>query len=366
MLKIMKYIKTKNPLRSLVVRISAALTVIGVLIFGLISSNLVFAATSMSHVMVLETNMQATGQSALIVAFTAGAADSGSIVLNMGTSTTAVTASQTIGTTYGGTDCETLTGATAHLPGTPASTGNTNPTITITGTTALSTGTEYCFVLGTIAAQTAVTNATAGQYTVSLTDGSDSGSVGTDVISNDQVTVSAVVPPAFTMGIQNTSDNFSGNLSSGSVSATSGDTITINTNASHGWYLYGTDASTGLHSATAGKTIASGNTTGSVAPGANTTLSAGAEGYVTGIPAANISQGTGSGLGTTSATAAFASSGSGNGAGLSSTAMYQIASSTGPANSTTVKPLEYASISGVTPAGTDYSDTLTFVGAGSF
>lgn len=357
MLKLMDYLK--NRFASMRFRVAAIVAVVGVFGAMFMNAGLVFAST-MSHVTVMETNMNTSATSAVIVAFTAGASDAaGSLTLGMGSAVTAVAATQTVSTTYNGVDCKTITGASTDLPGTITSTSNTSPNIVLSSVGALTASTSYCFVLGTYAAQTAVTNAaTANPYTVTLTDGGDSGTGSIDLISNDQVTVSATVPPSFTMSIANTTDNFSANLSTTTIGSTPGDTITINTNAGHGWYLWASDSNTGLHSGSSGGSIPS------TTPGTNATLTAGTAGYVTAIPAANIVQGSGSG-GTTSATAAFASSGSGNGSGLNTTPTI-IASSTGTANAATVKPLEYAAIAGVTPAGTDYTDTITYVGAGSF
>ncbi|HEY4161154.1 MAG TPA: hypothetical protein VGM08_03770 [Candidatus Saccharimonadales bacterium] len=358
----------KKSLRSLLFRASAVLTLAGLVIAGLLNAGQAFAAT-MTHVTVLETNMQTSGQSALIVSFVAGASDaSGSVVINMGSAVSAVLAAPNVSTSYNSVSCATITGASTGLPGTLTSSGNTSPSITVSGAGALTLGTSYCFVVGTFAAQTAVTNSSsANAYAVTLTDGSDTGSGSVDVISSDQVSVSATVPASFTMSIANTADNFSANLSSASVGSTSGDNITINTNSSHGWFVWASDANIGLKSPTAGSsgyTIASGNSNGPVAAGTNTTLSSGHEGYVLGISSGNITQGSGSG-GTTSAATAFASSGTGNGAGLNTTPAI-IASSTGTANAAIIKPVQYAGISGITPAGTDYTDTITYIGAGSF
>jgi hypothetical protein len=174
--------------------------------------------------------------------------------------------------------------------------------------------------------------------------------------------VNATVPPSYTLALSGNTDNFSPlALSTGSIGSTTGITATVNTNAKNGWYLWGTDANTGLKSTTQSYTIPS------KTPGTNATLSAGTEGYVTALPtivgAGGITQG--SGAGTTSAITAYASSGSGNGSGLD-TSERQIATSTGTANGAIVTIKEYAAISATTPAATDYSDTITLVGAGSF
>jgi len=342
-------------------RLTALIAVASLLAATVLNASSAFAST-VTNLTIMETNMNTSGTAALIVSFKAGASDaSGSIVLGMGSATTAVAAAPTVSTTYNSVDCKTITGATTDLPGTLTSSANTNPTITITGMTALTSGTTYGFVVGTFAAQTAVTNsASANSYPVTFAvDGTDTGSGAVDVITSDQVTVSATVPASFTMAITNPTDNFSSNLSSASVTATPGDPITISSNASHGWNLWASDTNIGLKSVSAGNYVIASKT-----PGSNATITTAAEGYVTSIPAANITQGAGSG-GTTSAVTAYASSGSGNGSGLNTTPAI-IASSTGTANSAVVKPLEYASIIGTTPAATDYTDTITYIGEGSF
>ena len=356
MLKLMNHIK--NSLISLRFRISALITLIGILIATFAGTNLAFAST-VTHLTVLETNMDTSGTGALIVAFTAGASDAaGSIAIAMGSTVSSVASSPNEYTTYNSVSCTSITGASTTLPTTSPSVSGATGTLTLSGVNALTSGTSYCFVLGSTV-QTAVTNtATPGAYSVSFTDGTDTGTASDDVISNDQVTVNATVPPSFTMSIANTTDAFTANLASGTIGTTTGDTITVNTNAPHGFFIWGSDSNTGLHSPSAGATIPS------TTPGTNATLTAGTAGYVTAIPASNIVQGSGSG-GTTSATTAFASSGSGNGSGLNGTPAI-IASSTGTANGATIEPKEYAAISGVTPAGTDYTDTINLVGAGSF
>ncbi len=331
------------------------------MIASLADAPLVFATTYLTKSSVIFTNMNSGGASSLIVEFTTSASNTGtngSLVFSgwtgsVGTGTVAT--SQTVATSVGGTNCKTITGASANLPGSPTAAGTAGTgTINLTDATALTASTSYCYVL-----TNAITaNPTAvGQGTVALTAGTDAAtSIAFDIISNDQVTVNASVPPSFTLALNNNSDNL-GALSTGSITPTTGVTATVNTNAKNGWYLWGSDASTGLTSATQSYTIAS------KTPGTNASLSAGSEGYLTGLPAAGITQGTGSGV--TSATTAYASSGSGNGSGLN-TIPAELASSTGTANGAVVTVKEFAAISGNTPAATDYTDTITLVGAGSF
>jgi len=334
---------------------------------ALVATNFIFvsqaSAAFLTSAQVILTNMDSSGASAIIFRFTTSAGNTGtgltiSFPSYTGGGNGAVNATQTVATTYNSTNCTAITGASANLPGTPTATGNAGTgLITYASLTAFSANTSYCGVLSG-SAITANPTAT-GTTTAVITAGTDSATtLGLDIISNDQVVVSATVPAAFTMALSSTTDSFTSNLSSGSVVGTTGMTVTFNTNAQNGWALWGSDSNTGLKSATQGNYQIPSKT-----PGSNTSLSAGTENYLTGLPAAGITQG--SGAGTTSATTAYASSGAGNGSGLDSTPR-KLASSTGTASSAIVTIKEYAAISGVTPAASDYSDTITLVGAGSF
>jgi hypothetical protein len=257
--------------------------------------------------------------------------------------------------------CAADTGATA-LPGTLSASGS-SATISITGVTALSATTSYCVDLTSASAVTTPTAGHEGEYHPTITVGSDSTNVSVDIVANDQVVVNATVPPTFNFGISGCSsntDNFTANLSVGSVGSTGGCTVTINTNAKPGWFAWASDNNTGLHSVVASKTVAS------TTPGTNATLSGGTEGYVLGVT--SITQG--SGGGTTSASNAYGNgsggtAGAAQGSGLDGT-FRQIASSNGTASSASFVVKERAAISALTPAATDYTDTITVIGAGSF
>lgn len=337
------------------------------LVLGLLVANMaflpkVFATTFLTKTSVILTNMNSGGASSIIVEFTTSASNTGtngSLVFSGWTGaggTGTVATSQTVANTFNSVNCTTITGASSNLPGSPTAAGTAGTgTIAVTDATALTANTSYCYVLtnGVTANPTST-----GQTTVSLTAGSDAAaSDAIDIISNDQVVVSATVPPTFTLALNSNTDSFTSNLSSGSIIGTTGITATVNTNAKNGWFLWGSDNNTGLKSTVQNYTIAA------KTPGSNGSLSAGTENELSGLPAGGITQG--SGAGTTSATTAYASSGSGNGSGLDQTPR-QMASSTGTANGAIVTVKEYAAISATTPAATDYSDTITLVGAGSF
>ena len=319
-----------------------------------------FATNYLTYASVQFTNMNAGAASSLIVSFKTSATNTGtngSIVFSGWTGaggTGTVATAPTIGNSLGSQNCTTLIPGSADLPGTPSIAGTAGTgTLTVTDSTALVASTLYCYV---VTSGITANPTTAGQGTATLTAGSDGGtSIGFDIITSDQVTLTASVPPSYTLALSATSDAL-GTLSTGSVVGSTGITTTVNTNATRGWYLFGSDANTGLHSATQAYTVAS------TSPNTNTTITAGTEGYVTALSV--NSQGTGAG--TESATTAYNSSGSGNGSGLSSTNTYELASSTGTANTAKMNVKEYATISPTTPAAADYGDTITLVGSGSF
>jgi hypothetical protein len=224
--------------------------------------------------------------------------------------------------------------------------------------TALSASTLYGFCI-----TGGVTNPTAASTNRvnTITANGDSTQVATNFISNDQVSVTAIVPPTFSMTLSANTDNFTGNLSTSAVTATSGITATFVTNASKGWVLQEKSANQGLKSATASNhTITSANS------GSITTLANGTEGYGTAVTS-KVDSGT-AGSGTVHVDAKFDDTGgAGNKVGDLNQATYQpLAYADGPTDTDSITFKERATISGLTPAATDYTDTLTIVGAANF
>ncbi len=237
------------------------------------------------------------------------------------------------------------------------------PTIGATATTAvgqavtwssgaLVSGTLYCFNWTNTAA---LTTAAAGTYTGTVATNVDTAtSFATATIADDQIAVSATVAPSFTFALSGNSDNL-GALSTGSVSVSpTPRTATVNTNAKNGWYVWAKDASTGLNSTAASSTIAS------TTPGSNSTLSAGTEGYNTGVTSSQVG-----GTGTITVAAPFVGGSAGKGGGLDTT-LRTLASSTGTAQTAVLTLTNNAAISSLTLPATDYADTITVVGAGLF
>lgn len=314
-------------------------------------------AASLTNTYIRLSRMSTGGAGALRLVFRTAGTGATSVTINMNgadaTSWTGqsglVNATQSVSSA----GCATETGATA-LPGSITAAG-AGSTITISSVTALAATTTYCVDL---TSATAVTNPTgAGEYHPVVTAGSDNITTAVRVVTNDQVTVTAVVPPSFNMVLNSNSDAFTANLAAGTVGITTGVTATVNTNAKNGWIAWARDApgSTGLTSAAAAKTIVA------TTPGTSATLAAGTEGYTVGIT--NIAQG--SGAGTTTAVSAYDATGAAHGSGLDDT-FRQVASSTGTASSAVITLKSRAAINSLTPAANDYTDTLTIIGAARF
>ncbi len=235
----------------------------------------------------------------------------------------------------------------------------------------LTVGTLYCFaftagITSTGAAanskQGSIENQTSGNAAIDHTD------LAWSIITDDQVVVSATVPPIFSLTLQSNADAF-GNLDPTAVSVTTGNYAEISTNAKGGWITWVKSAQQGLHSTNASKTIAttgtlsSGTYANGVPDGTVNTLTAGAEGYA--ISASNDGYGGG---GSSTCTISVASEYSGSATtGGSAMGNYQpVGSCNSPTDKTRIRVKELASIGYTTPASSDYGDTLTIVAAGNF
>ena len=334
----------------------------GFLAFLLFAANFYFivgsasaASLTLSYVQLNRMSAGATTSFRLVFKTVGAGATTASVNFNGADTTTwggssgVVNATQTISS---GT-CAASTGSTA-LPGSLSATGATN-TVSITGITALTATTLYCVDL---TSTTAVTNATAGEYHPVITVGADSTTVAVRTIANDSIVVSATVPPSFNLALSSNADTFVGGLASASVKVSTGNTVTINTNAKNGWFVYAFSVSaSGLTSVVGGTNIPA------LTPGSSTTVVAGTPGYVFGAVTASITAGTGTG--TVTVVPAYTSNGVSTGSGLDTT-IRQIASSNGTNAGTIIPIKEFAAISALTPAANDYTDTITVIGAGSF
>jgi hypothetical protein len=249
------------------------------------------------------------------------------------------------------------TGATAW-PGIGTATNVTTQTVTFPSTT-LTAGTLYCFnwtnsaAVTTSASATPSNGGTIGTYTSTPTL-IDSGTYETATVTNDQIVVTATVPASFSFALSGNTDTITGQTASVVGSSSTPRTVTVNTNAKNGWMVWAKDANTGLVSASASHTVAS------TTPGTNSTLSAGTEGYNTGVTSTQ-----GSGSGTITVATPFVGGSTGKGGGLNTT-YASLATSNGTGASSVLTLTNNMAISAITPAATDYTDTITLVGAGAF
>jgi hypothetical protein len=125
----------------------------------------------------------------------------------------------------------------------PPAVENTGKTLTIGHVGDLAVSTRYCLDIGDdTGSGWAITNPTTslGQYifTVETLDTTSALlsnlSIGTRIVTGDQVVVSAVVPPIFNLVLDGNTDAFASLLDPSNVIQTGGRTATITTNAAHG------------------------------------------------------------------------------------------------------------------------------------
>lgn len=282
--------------------------------------------------------------------------------------------SYTLGTTAANWTVTTTnlpTGATAWTGITTASSvDNTTKTVTF-GSGDLTVATQYCFNFsGTNTVTTASGAATNQQASLeTLTAASapiDYTNIAFANIADDQILVTAVVPPSFSFVLSGNTDAFTANLDPASIVSTSGKTVTISTNAKGGWITWAKDSQQGLRSATANYTINTTSTVSGTPPLKQ--ITAGTEGYLL-----DTDLTTDAASGCTVAIDPFyngAVAGATATGGAFSANFQPIASCTGvsPAFSSgdVITLVERATIANSTPAASDYTDIVTVVGAGNF
>jgi len=223
----------------------------------------------------------------------------------------------------------------------------------------LSPGTLYCFNWTNSAAVT-IKSSASGSNTGTVTTQTtapapiDTSDYSTASLTNDQIVVTATVPSTFSFALSGNTDAL-GTLSTSSVTTSpTPRTATIDTNAKNGWMVWAKDSNSGLSSASASSTLAS------TTPGTNSTLAAGTQGYNTGITTTQ-----GGGSGTITIAAPFVGTATGQGGGLDTT-LRTLTSSTGTASAAILTIKNNVAISSLTAAASDYTDTITIIGAGLF
>jgi hypothetical protein len=240
-------------------------------------------------------------------------------------------------------------------------------TFAMTSDATLATGTIYCFNWTNTSA--ALQNPAAGSYTDGVITTRTSGAATIDtsnfalyIVTSDQITVNATVPPNFTFTFTGGTDNFSSNLSTTSVVSTTGKTAQVTTNASNGWVMWVKSANAALSSSSTSSSIA---TAGTIDDAATDLTSA--TGYV--LDATITTDSSTSGTGTVTQAAGYGSEYHGNGSssgGTLSTTFQPIAAANGVTDGDTMTLTERAKVSAIQKAANDYTDTLTVVAAGRF
>lgn len=270
--------------------------------------------------------------------------------------------------TVGGAPTVLATGCpagTTALPGT-LSAAAAGQVVTVTGVTNLSASTSYCFFInsGISTTATAIPNTPVAEGATTIETKSDATTVvdstvvGIKTVSDDRVVVNATVPPYLQLALSGNSDSLTLDQSSIVNSATPR-TVTISTNGAKGWLAWVKSTNAGLTSAAASKTITS---TGTV-NGTPTTLTAGSEDFALDTNLTTDSATAGTGVVTLN--------GEYNGVGVNqggtlTTGYNVIATANGPTDGDVLTLVFRSTISALTPAANDYTDTLYVVGAGNF
>ena len=266
------------------------------------------------------------------------------------------------GVVVGASPSVTITGlpvGSTGLPGTLVVTG-AGQSIVVTGVTDLAVGTTYAFnvsvgistpsspgqVLDTINSQTSA-------HAII-----DSTVVASRFISDDQIVITGNVPPSFTFVLSGNTDAFTTDLSSSSVVSTTGKTVSVTTNANKGWIGWVKSTNAALSSITTGENIATSGTVDNTP----STCSNGTDCYV--LDADKTT--TGTGTGTLTIAPEYDGTGTSSGGTLSNSSLIPFVNRTGTTNGDVVTLIARASIVSTKAAGSDYTDTLTVIGAGNF
>jgi hypothetical protein len=187
---------------------------------------------------------------------------------------------------------------------------------------------------------------------------------GTYNLPLDQIKISAIVPPLFQFDLSNTVDFVpaTGNLNYQTINESGGVTVTVHTNAKQGWVAWSKSANQGLKSASAGNYTIGTVPWNTAAPTVITATTQEKYGLAVFAPA---------GAPTSTCTPAVAPeydvTTNTNQVGAMPGNFQEIGSCVGGTSDGDFLTLkERVVIKSVTPAATDYTDTLTVVGAGTF
>lgn len=305
--------------------------------------------------------MKASAPSSIQLVFTTSpvTATEDNITIDFKSAWTTATGSVNATQTVSSATCAAETGATA-LPGILTAAG-AGAVITVSGVTNLTPSTAYCVDL---TSASAVTLPTAGEYrpTILTRTGTtlvDEATVSVRIVAEDSITVTAKVPPTFNFQLDSNVTAFVSELTPGTKTQTTARTVTVNTNAKTGWVAWMRNAdANGLYSAGVNKNIAP------TTPGTAVDVDAApnTEQYVWGV--SSLTQV--GGIGVLAIAPAYDASGAVNDGSGVDNSYRQVASSNGTADTAVVTLLSSATISGITPASSDYTDIVQVIGAGNF
>jgi hypothetical protein len=361
-----------NRLKLLSRRISAiaVFALLAQMMTPLLVGNASAAALTNTYVRLSRMKISTTSVDIRILFTTVGATGTnGKIFVDLDTADNNTASGYTIATSPTSTSasCTADTGATAVTVTGTVGTQATKDFVISTSTTMAAT-TAYCVDI--TAGITTMPNAGAQFSGLVKTQTSasadvDTKSVATRVVTDDQIAITAAtVPPIFNMTFAANTLAFPSNTISSLVAKTdtTTTTITVSTNAASGyivWAMSGNNNGGGKGSLSS--TAASKKLTSSTAVGAAShAYSSGVEDYGLAVSSITASQGT--------ADAAYDAIGGNAGkiGTLDATKFQPIASHTASTATAAITVGFTAGISTSTPAATDYTDTITFVGAGKF
>lgn len=340
-----------NLLQKSIIRIASLLVILTS--FGFSSTGYASSLTALSDTM---SRVQASASSSHVLKFTtpSGATTSGKTItltfpntFNF-TSKTIASLTFTHGPSTGLETVETLAAVPAANVWGAVFSGTNNSVLTLTSPTVGAALAANDKVIFTYNSTNSINPASTGTYLIVI-GGSfgDTGEIGVNLVSSDQIAITATVDPSLTFTV-NTAALALGSLSSASVtSSTNTSNLTIATNALSGYTISVSDAGNGT---TAGLNNAAASY---LIPTSTTTLAAGTEGYG---GACNKVSGSGSCSFATAANAV-------NTFSLTPATFASFASK--PAGTDTYSVIVRAAISTTTTAGS-YADTLTLIGSGNF
>jgi len=276
------------------------------------------------------------------------------IIFAAGFGVTATAAEITVSTTSLPADCTAMVGI-----GTSASAVSTQTVDFNAGD--LTPATKYCFFI--TAGIDNPSSANAYVNTLSTRASSvdvDLSEVTTRILTDDQIVITATVPPTFSFTFGANADSFASDLDSSTAVSTSGVTITIGTNGDNGWIAWLQSANAGLDSSTTGTSI---DTIGSI-DNSPTSLTNGVNGFLLDV---DLTTDSGTGTGTVTIDPEYNGvTGTHSGGTLNASALEAIASCSGTTDGDVITLIGRASITAIQEAASDYTDTWTVVGAANY